>query len=173
MADTQMDKGSMCIRLKKINGELCLSDVKFVKEPDEMNLLVEYENGCIFMDWGDNSPREVIGYYRKEENSSDYYEVLNEDASLVIGRVGEEFIYFYKDNNGYTRKCLAYYTQNGGITVLHSFPYVGSIKGGLIGGAAAFVAVFYAYNIKSVYKDFFKMDIDTFSEVHGDYLKVF
>ena len=174
MADTQMDKGRMCIRLKIADDKLYLRDMNLVKDPEEVNLLVGYEDGCIFIDWK-TSGREVIGYYRREENNSEYYEVLDKSADRVIGRVGDEIIHFYKENSGYTQtgECLAFYTQNGGITVLRSFPYVGSIDGGLIGGAAAFVAIFYAYRIKSVYRDFFDMDIDTFREVHRDYLKVF
>lgn len=178
MQGEQTDKGCMYIRLKKTESGLCLCDMKPVKEPDENNLRVQYENGCIFIDWDDGSPKDVIGHYRRTTGitapGTEYYDVLNKDLTCVIGKVGEEIIKFCKDNDGRPQEeLLAFYTENGGITALSILPYVGSIKGSLIGGAAAFVAVFYTYRFKSVYHDFFEMDTETFKAVYKDYLRLF
>lgn len=174
MLREQTDKGCMYIRLRKTESGLCLCDMKPVKEPDENNLMVQYENGCIFIDWNDGSTKDIIGHYRRTADSSEYYEVLDKDFNCVIGKVGEELIKFRKDSGGDPQEeLLAFYTENGGITALSVLPYVGSINGSLTGGAAAFVAVFYTYRFKSVYRDFFEMDTETFKAVYRDYLKVF
>ena len=47
---------------------------------------------------------------------------------------------------------------------------LGLINGSEIGGAAAFVALFYNYSFKSVFRDYFAMDDAAFKEKYDAYL---
>lgn len=177
MMDNSRDKGYMSIRIEETENGYELNEMGFFKEPEKIDFYVEYEDGCIFIDWGDDSPKEVIGYYQAAKDGSAFAEVLDRTKSYVIGRVGNEQIIFRRKGDDIAagryipeEECLAYYTQNGNITVLSALPFIGFINGSEIGGAAAFVAVFYAFNFKSVYRDFYEMDGDAFRKKHASYL---
>lgn len=177
MLDNSHDKGIMSIRFEKNGDSLQLCEMGFLKEPGKSNFYISYEDGCIFVDWGDGSPKDVIGYYQTEKDGVSFSKVLDKTKSRVIGRVGNELIYFCRKEADFAagryspeEECLAFYTKNGNITALGALPFVGYINGGEIGGAAAFVAVFFTFGFKSVYRDYFEMDDDGFRKKHASYL---
>lgn len=173
--DNTLDKGYMTIHLKKVDNSYHLS-TNLMPADDESAFFVDYEDGTIFIDWKDGSPREIIGYYEQKAQPVEGAKVYDSTRERVIGRVGDELICFRKREKDISagrysdeEKCLAYYTENGGITALRALPYVGSFHGSEIGGAAAFVAVFFACNFKSIYRDYFEMENDEFEKKHSDY----
>lgn len=178
MMDNSQDKGYISIRIERNGNEFKLSEMGFFKEPEKSDFYVNYEDGCIFIDWGDDSPKDIIGYYQAANDGFTSSKVFDKTKSRVIGRVGGELIYFCRKEADIAagryspeEECLAYYTKNGNITVLDAIPFIGFINGSEIGGAAAFVAVFYAFNFKSVYRDYFEMDNNAFRKKHAAYLK--
>lgn len=177
MLDNSQDKGIMSIRFEKTGNGLQLCETGFLKEPGKSNFYISYEDGCIFVDWGDGFPKDVIGYYQTGKDGAAFSKVLDKTKSRVIGRVGKELIYFCRKEADFTagryspeEECLAFYTKNGNITALSTSQFVGYINGGEIGGAAAFVAVFFTFKLKSIYRDYFEMDNNEFRKKHAAYL---
>lgn len=170
------DEGYTAIQLQETADGLHLCETHYVKKEGMFDFFIDYKDGRIFIDWKDGSPQETIGYYEQQADPIYGAKVFNRSKQRVIGRVGSELIYFRtreadpaSDRFSPDEECLAYYTKNGNITELRLLPYIGSFFGSEIGGAAAFVAVFYAYNFKSVFRDYFEMDPSSFKEKHKAY----
>ena len=177
MIDNALDKGYLAIQVKEEQDGFHLLETTFSNDPDIINLYIDYEDGCIFIDWGDGSPRKILGYYESTADSVYLAKVYDRDKTRVIGRVGQELIYFRRKEadpsvGRYSpeEECLAYYTKNGNITALKILPYFGSFFGSEIGGAAAFVAVFTSYNFKSVFFDYLHMEKEQFEQKHAQYM---
>ena len=177
MIDNTTDKGYLKIQFKEFQDGFHLLETTFADDPDISNLYIDYEDGCIFIDWGDGSPKKILGYY--ETTIDDVYlaKVYDRDKTRVIGRVGKELIYFRRKDADFSvgryspeEECLAYYTKNGNITALGVLPYFGTFWGSEIGGAAAFVAVFFSFNFKSVFRDYLHMEKEEFFEKHSRYM---
>lgn len=175
MINNSQDKGYMWVQLKKIAGEWHLRDLGFTEQTEEEPFFyVDFENGKIFIET--DSGKSIIGTY--QTTSGPYGTIVCDyPSNRIIGHVSDELIYFRRKNEDYTEgryspeeDCLAYYTKNGSITALSIFPYWGCINGSLIGGAAAFVALFYNYNFKSVFRDYFVMDNKAFHDKHASYM---
>ena len=167
----------MCIQVQEKDDGFYLMENTFANNPQIIYFYADYESGCIFIDWRDGTPKKIIGYYETTEDGIDLAKVYDRTKTRVIGRVGSEFIYFRRREadpaaGRYTpeEECLAYYTKNGSITALSVLPYYGFINGGEIGGAAAFVATFFAYNFKSVFLDYIHMEQHQFRKKHARYL---
>lgn len=176
MFDNTQDKGYLTVRVKKSENGFCLGEMTFDKAEDESNFYVDYGDGKIYIDYSDGA--EVIGYYETTANELGTAKVYDHKKSRVIGRVGGEMIYFRKNEADMSagrylpeENCLAYYNQSGSITDVNSLlTYRGIINGSEIGGAAAFVALFNAYDFKSVYTDFFEMEYSAFKTKYAAYL---
>ena len=169
-------KGYTSITLKDDGESLYLQPTSFVDKEDEFTFFIDYEDGKIFIDYQDGTPTKIIGYYEQQADDPRYAKVFDSTKERVIGRVGNEFIIFVKHEadpsvGRYSaeEKCLAYYTENGSITGLRALPFIGRFQGNDFGGPAAFVAVFYAYNFKSVFRDYLEMEKEAFEEKHKDY----
>lgn len=178
MLDNSHDKGYITIHIKKTGDEWHLCEMNFAQNSEEEPFYVDYENGTIFIVAGDN--RTIIGSYETTSTTPYRAKVFDYPSNRVIGRVGEELIYFRRKDEDYAagryspeEECLAYYTENGSITSTSVLPYWGSINGSEIGGAAAFVALFYNYKFKSVFRDYFIMDDSSFKEKYADSLSPF
>lgn len=170
------DKGYTTIRLKKAGEVWQLQDMNLYANEGEEDFYIDYEDGTIFLDWHDGKPREVIGYYQQQPDSSGLVSVYDSTRQRIIGRVGSELIFFRKREADPAagrcspeETCLAYYTKNGSITTLKALPYVGRFNGSEPGGAAAFVAIFYSYRFESIYRDYFLLETETFREKHRNY----
>jgi len=178
MLDNSKDKGYLSIRLKETESGYELCEYKIFKGENESNFYVDYEDGTIYIDWGDGSPRNVIGYYEQDTVIPSFYNVWDATKTKIIGKVGKETIYFRKNDVDYSagrympdENCLAWYTQNGNITTTRNLlEYMGTINGGEFGGAAAFVAIFYAYKFFGVFYDYFVMDYSQFKVKYADYI---
>lgn len=174
---TSQDKGYTSIQLKDTGDGFEISETRYSQEEGIFTFCIDYEDGRIFVDWKDGTPQETIGYYEQKVDPTYGAKVFDQSKQRVIGRVGDELIHFRTREADPTigryfpdEECLAYYTKNGNITALGALPYMGFFRGSEIGGAAAFVAVFNAYNFKGVYRDYFEMDPDAFKEKHQKYL---
>lgn len=173
-------KGYLNIYVKKGEDGYLLSSLdKVITNPDILTFGVDYENGCIFINWDADDPRDVIGYYDVVPDAHNTYRVYDKTKTRVIGRVGDEMIWFRKNEANFSagqalpeEDVLAYYTKNGSITELRLVPVVGGIFGDVIGGAAAFVAVSFAFNFKSVFYDYFAMDKDEFYKKYASYFDI-
>lgn len=174
MSDNSQDKGYITVYLKNTGDEWHLCEMGFEPKPEESPFYVDYENGTIFIVTGDD--RTIIGSY--ETTSGPFgAKVFDYPSNRVIGRVSEELICFRRKDEDYTagryspeEDCLAYCTKAGGITALNLLLTWGIINGSQIGGAAAFVALFYNYNFKGVFRDYFIMDNNSFKEKYTSYL---
>ena len=174
MIDNSQDKGYITVYLKKVGDEYHLCESRIYQEDDETPFYVDYEDGKIFVIFGDN--KEIIGSY--ETTPGPYgSKVFDYPSKRVIGLVGGELIYFRRKDEDFAagrylpeQECLAYYTKNGTITAVGLLPRWGNIIGSEIGGAAAFVALFYNYGFKSVFRDYFIMDDNSFKEKYAAYL---
>lgn len=165
-APDSADKGYTTIRLKQADGSWHLC-----KETEgEVAFYIDYEDGTVFLDWHDGKPREVIGYYGQEPDANGLVEVFDSTRQRVIGRVGSELIFFRRQTGEDT--CLACYTKSGGITTLRAPSCMGRFNGNELGGAAAFVAIFYTYPFQSIYRDYFLMDPAEFQKKHQVYFSL-
>ena len=176
-AQTSPDKGYTSIQLRDTGDGFEICQTHYVETEGISNFYIDYEDGRIFIDWQDGSPQKTIGYYEQVADPVYLAKVFDASKQRVIGRVGSELIYFRSReadpaSGRYSpdEECLAYYTKNGSITALGALLYMGFFHGSELGGAAAFVAVFNAYNFKGVYRDYFEMDPDSFKEKHHKYL---
>lgn len=171
------DQGYLSVTLKKADGKFYLCPMSINEKEDETRFFVDYENGTIFVDFQNGSPKEIIGYYEQQITNPVYgAKVYDSTKTKVIGRVGNELIHFVKQEANPSmgrysaeEKCLAHYTASGNITTLKGLPFVGHFFGSEIGGAAAFVATFHAYNFQSVYLDYLEMETKAFEKKHRDY----
>ncbi|MBR4550551.1 MAG: hypothetical protein IKM82_02345 [Oscillospiraceae bacterium] len=164
MIGNSADKGYMTVMLKQEEDGKHLHEIKFKNDPDEKPFYVDYENGEIFIDYSDG--KEVIGTYETTPSSPYGAKVFAYPSNRLIGLVGGELIYFYKGSDAnriiLDGKCLANYSRAGSIS-LHTSPFsYGLFNGSEIGGAAAFVALFYSYKFISVFRDYFEMDNGSF-----------
>ena len=172
MIDNTQDMGYICIELKKQNDSFYLCERSmFGNNPDTFSYYIDYKDGCIFIDLGENTPKKIIGYYESTADQYGLVKVYDSSKERVIGRVGNELIYFVKDDIPYSLgECLAYYTSSGNITAKDNLlQYYGIICGSEKGGAAAFVAVFNSYIFKCIFRDFFEMDTVSFKKTYGIY----
>ena len=160
MIDNSQDKGFIEIYIQERSNECYLCKRSFQEQQGE-RFPVCYENGTIFIDYG--TKQEMIGQY--DTTPGPYgATVYHHPSNRPIGLVGNEIISFMSNEEGsqakatpLNTKCLAYYTKNGSITGICATPYWGFFEGSVIGGAAAFVAIFYAFEFKSVFRDYFIM----------------
>ncbi|MBO4676139.1 MAG: hypothetical protein J5633_01205 [Oscillospiraceae bacterium] len=165
MIDNSSDKGYITVVTKKGDDGKHLCEIGFTKGPDEESFYVDYENGEIFIDYSDG--KEIIGTYESTPSSQYGARVFDYPSNRLIGLVGNELIYFYKGKDAdriiLDGACLADYSGAGSIS-LHGHPLddFGLINGGEIGGAAAFVALFYSYKFIGVFRDYFEMDESSF-----------
>ena len=175
MIDNSQDKGYITVYLKQVEDAWHLCETRLSQDEGEEPFYVNYENGTIFIISGDD--KSIIGTYETTPNSRDGAKVFDYSSKRVIGRVEEEVIYFRRKDEDYSagryspeEDCMAYYSKNGSITAISVLPYWGMISGSEIGGAAAFVALFYNYRFQSVFRDYFTMDDKSFKEKHASYL---
>lgn len=167
MIDNRQDKGHLTVLLKEIKDDLHLSSIGYDVNPTNISFIVHYEAGIIYVDWDDGSPRDIIGYYETVASSPLGNKVFDDTKRSVIGWVGNELICF-RSSHGDSRECLAYYSKSGRVMPKNNlFETVGSINGSEIGGAAAFVAIFFRYNFKSMYRDYLEMDEITFKKTYS------
>lgn len=176
MFDNSIDKGYITVVLKKEGNEHELCKIGFGRNPGEESFYVDYENGTIFIDFSDG--RKIIGTY--ETTPGPYgAKVFDYPSNRIIGRVGGELINFIRrdvdpDAGIYLpeEECLAWYTQAGRITPVNDLlSEWGIINGSEIGGAAAFIALFFNYKFNSIFRDFFTMDDGSFKEKYASYFK--
>lgn len=168
-------KGYITINLKKDSLELCELGI-FGAAEDEMTFYADYEDGRVFIDWGDGSEKQVIGYYEPAISVPYTVVVYDKIRSNMIGRVGGEWICFIKETTEQGKafpeqKMIASYTQNGSITKLDYMSDVSIINGDITGGAAAFVALFHEFDFKCVFSDFFLMEDNAFMKKHAVYFE--
>lgn len=177
MYNSFSDKGYMMVKIKSVAEEWHLCEMSILDKTDEQSFFVDYEDGKIFIVSGDD--KSIIGTYEKNEKATnpDEFLVLDYPSQCVIGRICGELIYFRRrdEDPGVGRyrpeeECLAYFTQNGSITAKSVLPNWGYINGSIIGGAASFVALFYNYNFKSVFRDYYTMNEGSFKEKYASYL---
>ena len=170
MIDNSADKGYLTVVVKNEADGKHLCELGFTKKPGEESFYVDYENGSIFIDYSDG--KEIIGTYETTPSSPYGAIVFDYPSNRVIGLVGNELIYYYKGND--TNRiildgdCLADYSMSGSIS-LHGHPLddYGLINGSEIGGAAAFVALFYSYKFSCVFRDYFEMDKGSFENKYS------
>ena len=175
MIDNSQDKGYITVNIKQAEGTWHLCEMSLSQNAGEEPFYVDYENGTIFIVSG--SDKSVIGTYETTSTPPYGAKVFDYPSNRVIGRVGDELIVFRRKDEDYSagryspeEECLAYYTKNGSITAKSLFPYWGMISGSEIGGAAAFIALFYSYSFQSVFRDYFTMDDRAFQEKHAAYI---
>lgn len=175
MIDNSQDKGYTTVYLKQVGNTWHLCEMSLSQNDGEEPFYVDYEKGTIFIISGDN--KSIIGTYETTPTPPYGAKVFDYPSNRVIGRVGDELIYFRRKDEDYSagryspeEECLAYYTKNGSITAKSVLPYWGMISGSEIGGAAAFVALFYSYRFQGVFRDYFTMDDKSFKEKHATYL---
>ena len=174
MLDNSKDAGYITIYLKITGDECHLCEMNFMQVPGAIPFYVFYENGVIFIDKGNE--KAILATY--DSIPGPYGStVYDYPSNRIIGCVGNELITFRRKDKDASvgrffpeEECLAYYTENGNITARGCFPYYGIINGSEIGGAAAFVAIFYNCNFRSVFRDFFDMDDNSFKVKYASYL---
>lgn len=176
MIDNSQDKGYIFVQLKEVAGEVYLSDMTYARNPeDEHFFYVDFEDGKIFIET--DSGKSIIGTYQTVPGPYGTI-VCDYPSNRIIGHVGGELIYFRKRDEDYAagrympeEECLAYYSESSGsIRGLGLLNFWGCINGSVIGGAAAFVALFYNYNFKGVFRDYFIMDNNSFHDKYASYL---
>lgn len=168
MIDNTQDNGQLMVHLREIGDDLHLCGIGLGAPPATINFNVQYGSGTIYVDWNDGSPREIIGYYETVASSPLGARVFD-DTNNVIGWVGNEMVYF-RSSNGDSRECLAYYSKTGRIMPINNLlSTVGHVDGSEIGGAAAFIAIFFRYNFKSIYRDYLEMGNAEFKKVYASY----
>lgn len=175
MMDNSQDKGYITVYIKKVGDTWHLCEMGLLQKDGEEPFYVDYENGTIFIISGDD--KSIIGTYETTPTSPYGARVFDYPSNRVIGRVGGELIHFRRKDEDYSagryspeEECLAYYTESGSITSMRLFPDWGMISGSEIGGAAAFVALFYNYRFQGVFRDYFTMDDKSFKEKYASYL---
>ena len=175
MIDNSQDKGYITVYLKQVGDACVLCEMLIEPKPDEEPFYVDYENGTIFIDSPDG--KTIIGSYETTPSSPFGAKVFAHPSKRVIGCVGGENIYFRRKDEDFAagryipeQECLAYYNNGGAIQPISMFPYWGLINGSEIGGAAAFVALFYNFRFESVFRDYFTMDDNSFKEKYESYL---
>ena len=175
MIDNLQDKGYLTVYIKQVGDAWHLCETSLSQNAGEEPFYVDYENGTIFIVSGEN--KSIIGTYETIHSSPYGAKVFDYPSNRIIGRVGEELIYFRRKDEDFSagrygpeEECLAYYTKNGSITAKSALPYWGMISGSEIGGAAAFVALFYNYRFQGVFRDYFTMDDKSFKEKYAAYL---
>lgn len=177
MIDNSQDKGYTMVRLKQVGSEWHLCEIGFDKNPGESNFYADYENGTIYIDTGDGN-KTTIGYYSPAASGPYTVDVYDRTRSRIIGSVGEELIQFRAREADYSvgrylpdTECLAYYSErSGSITSKDGLlNYLGIINGNVIGGAAAFIALFYSYSFKSIFYDYFYLDADDFKRKYPSF----
>lgn len=170
MIDNARDKGYIQVHVKQQGNEFYLCEMGFTQDPADL-FYVDYENGTIYIDEG-NGKRDIIGYYAPCANGPYAAEVYNASKSRVIGLVGGELIRFRAYEPDYSvgrylpeEKTLANWNERNGNITPHANPmcHVGYINGSEVGGAAAFIALFYAYRFNSIYRDYFVMETSDFN----------
>ena len=175
MDNNVQDKGYITVYIKDTGDKRHLCEMGFAQNPDEKPFYVDYENGTIFIDTNDE--KSIIGRY--EATPGPYgFMVYDYPSNRVIGHVGDELIYFRrKDADASVGRylpeedCLAYYTKAGSITPTNNIlTRYAIIQGSKIGGAAAFVALFYNYRFESIFRDYFVMDKTSFDTKYDSYL---
>lgn len=172
--DNSCDKGYLSVLIKGTGDDAELCEFGFTKNPGEKSFWVDYENGKIFIVYDEE--QDVIGTYETSPGPLGH-NVYDYPSKRLIGRVGEGLISFIRKDVDHAagrfmpeEECLAYY-KNGAIKPKNNIlANVGLIYGSEIGGAAAFVALFYNYNFKSVFRDYFAMDDAAFKEKYDAYL---
>ena len=175
MDNNSQDKGYITVYIKDAGDKQHLCEMGFTQNPDEKPFYVDYENGTIFIDTDDE--KSIIGRY---EAAPDPYGFMVYDypSNRIIGHVGDELIYFRRNDADASvgrhlpeENCLAYYTKAGSITPTNNLlKHYGIIQGSKIGGAAAFVALFYSYRFESIFRDYFVMDKTSFDTKYDSYL---
>lgn len=177
MVDNSQDKGYTMVRVKQVGNEWHLCEIGFDTNPEESNFYADYENGTIYIDLGDGN-KSTIGYYSPSASGTHTVDVYDRNRSRIIGSVGGELIQFRAREADYSAgrylpdtEYLAYYNdRSGSITKKDNLlAYVGIINGNIIGGAAAFVALFYSYSFKSIYRDYFELDANSFKEKYPSF----
>lgn len=172
--DNSCDKGYLSVLIKGTGDGAELCEIGFTKNPGEKSFWVDYENGKIFIVYDEE--QDVIGTYETRPGPFGY-NVYDYPSKRLIGRVGEGLISFIRKDVDHAagrftpeEECLAYY-ENGAIKPKNNIlAILGLINGSEIGGAAAFVALFYNYSFKSVFRDYFAMDDAAFKEKYDAYL---
>lgn len=172
--DNSCDKGYLSVLIKGTGDGAELCEIGFTKNPGEKSFWVDYENGKIFIVYDEE--QDVIGTYETSPGPFGY-NVYDYPSKRLIGRVGEGLISFIRKDVDHAagrfapeEECLAYY-ENGAIKPKNNIlANLGLINGSEIGGAAAFVALFYNYSFKSVFRDYFAMDDAAFKEKYDAYL---
>ena len=165
MIDNSADKGYITVVVKKEADGKHLRQIGFTKGPGEESFFVDYVNGKIFIDYSDG--KEILGTYETTPSTPYGSKVFDYPSNRLIGLVGNELIYFYKGSDPnriiLDGECLADYSRAGSIAI-HGQPldYWGLINGSEIGGAAAFVALFYSYKFIGMFRDYFEMDKSSF-----------
>ena len=173
--DNSCDKGYLSVLIKGTGDDAELCEIGFTKNPGEKSFWVDYENGKIFIVYDEE--QDVIGTYETSPGPLGY-NVYDYPSKRLIGRVGEGLISFIRKDVDHAagrfmpeEECLAYYKKSGSIKPINNIlANVGLIYGSEIGGAAAFVALFYNYSFKSVFRDYFAMDDAAFKEKYDAYL---
>lgn len=172
--DNSCDKGYLSVLIKGTGDGAELCEIGFTKNPGEKSFWVDYENGKIFIVYDEE--QDVIGTYETSPGPFGY-NVYDYPSKRLIGRVGEGLISFIRKDVDHAagrftpeEERLAYY-ENGAIKPKNNIlANLGLINGSEIGGAAAFVALFYNYSFKSVFRDYFAMDDAAFKEKYDAYL---
>lgn len=178
MIDNSQDKGYITIYLKQVGDAFHLCKMGWSQKDGEEPFYVDYENGKIFIDSGNN--KSIIGTYETTPSSQYGAKVFDYPSNRVIGLVGNELIHFRRKDVDHSagrfmpeEECLAFYTKSGNISAKDIITSWGMINGSLIGGAAAFVALFYNYKFQGVFRDYFTMDDKSFKDKHSSYLNPF
>ena len=173
MINNSVDKGQLMVKLKELGDDLYVSEIGLEANSTDLSFYVYYEDGTLYVDWKDGSPKTIIGYYETVATTPFGAKVFDDTQTILLGWVGNEMIYF-RSLNGQSSNCLAYYSKSGRIMPINNMlGTVGLIDGSEIGGAAAFIATFFRYNFKSVYRDYLEMDDATFKKAYASYLNSF
>ncbi len=183
MVDNSEDKGYVEIILKKTEDglELCKKIVLRIEEENkEMSFYASFENGTIFVEFSGDDEKTIIGTYDTTPCRLIGTRVYAYPTKRLIGRIDSDG-YIHFDRNGVVyenildisdEECLAYY-ESGTIEACGGFSLiklVGRIVGNKVGGAAAFIAIFYNFRIISIFHDFYCMDKNAFDEKYASYL---
>lgn len=177
MIDNSQDKGYISVTVRRTENGLELCKSSFSDNPDEFSVFIDYEDGNILMNDGNDTT--VIGHYETVPGPHGC-KVIDHDTNDLIGYVSGDLIYFCHPSKNplYAKdpffECLdkawlATITDAGRITARDFFTGWGLINGSAIGGAAAFVAFFFNYKVDCIFKDYFKMEHNAFMEKHASY----
>jgi hypothetical protein len=176
MIDNSVDKGTLTIVVRNTGNGFDLCEMGYSLNPGEEIVDINYENGSIFLMFEDG--KSIIGSYETTPSQLGA-KVFHDPSQRVIGRVGAELINFIRKDADPDagrlfpdEECLAYYSQSSGRISLTNnlFSTWGIIDGSEIGGAAAFIAIFFAYRFNSMFRDFFVMEEHEFKQKYSSYL---